>query len=1491
MKDGTTTTKGLVATSPTKIQHGGGALNLILQRAKERRALAIRQQQQQQPITVSESTADLVLNMEETARRADTPDHEKNLENFDFDPCLVDGGAQKDVRGPGNKGKRWAKGQSSSSNPTIKKHREVAKTRFFQPFLFGPPAGSTQKSGLTQEALKQHTYASESSKPHDPSAAVEVITAPPSVSHGDFDDDETYSVISGKTFRSSSSVKTFATGFSNCSNVSFNKLHRGFTPTSSLHREMLAVLAAVSEVIKQEGGKETDTEYFAVLMTTLEVAETSEDSLGATLALLGMVIKRVPASVLKVKFSTSAKCLLDLLGRYIESDNSLLIRSLVGCLGVLLRNQDVSAWSSSSTLQIYDALLTFVSSPKPQVRKAAQHAICSILKGSTFLTQDEDAPILHPVASRTGKFCLTFIEEHGFGSEPSPLLHLLNLLKEIVAVLPQSEVKPLCESLLKLMTLNNVLISSCAMQCFHSMFICRPRAITLSADLNARLITALYDYQPSANDTQPLRGWLSVMTQALLNLGRLDSLLCVGHLPRFFSVATVLWSSDRMEVVLSVTPSLASLISQGLEPAFNQPENMAAVTSAAEKITKSVEQSLNYQTVKAWKYVIHLCTTLIEGVGKSRPEILKSLIKSLASLRVSPRFPHEAEADFAIGKAVRVCGPRFLLKCIPLGITGKEKNSYEFPYSWLLPILRENIQNTELGFFIEYFLPLAQTCRARVPQCKEDQDRVGFRIFDLLQRQMWALLPGFCKCPTDVEVSFKQIAKLLGQALADRPDIRMDVMAALRQLIIHSKTDDKIQVEVARYAKNYIPLLFNLFTTKSTTDEEESQRESVFQTTTYYLQVADTELLHSLFDKAKEKLTTASASLKSEDKAVAEENQFIWESVLALLRALVVYQDPDRVESFVQLVLPWIMGSESKPQKKAYRIVEEIVGADEASPCGRHVRASLSRIVKLFTSSRDIVKAPSRASRLRILSRLVALLAEQPSTAPNRRFLVASASEAALAVKGVGEKVKAAAFALLVDVGRIFQKWSSDPQVALGDYVTKLMKGMSSDDEAHIATAVTSVTYVVHEFASNCTEELIDTVLESICTLLVTGNRDVVLACLVFIRMFTVTVHSQRLPLYLKRLITGLSSMDEELKRTYLIKTRDIFIRLIRKCGADLVMKLVPEDDTVLLKRLNKIRKIEARKKKQKEERKAAGNEEDDEDETEMATQPKTMEHVLADSDSELENDEEEDKDVRKKTPKTCSQKGVIDQSCARHAGAIDGREEKKKKESIFKTAPDGRMIIDDGGDSSDSSQESDVDLSKALDKMEVDRKRKIDDHQSMVDEEDEPSFKYQAGGSGIHRPVAVAVKPSSAKGRTVHKLTTKQRAQQSQEKVKPTDYGVEYRSQKARGDVKRKGQPDPFAYVPLSRNALNKRKKAKMSGQFKGLVKAARKGASVGSKIRVGSTGWDHNLRWIGSLPSLNGWEEVAIFQPTPQSPSKRKFVLQLVSLHASCQEFKGQG
>ena len=86
------------------------------------------------------------------------------------------------------------------------------------------------------------------------------------------------------------------------------------------------------------------------------------------------------------------------------------------------------------------------------------------------------------------------------------------------------------------------------------------------------------------------------------------------------------------------------------------------------------------------------------------------------------------------------------------------------------------------------------------------------------------------------------------------------------------------------------------------------------------------------------------------------------------------------------------------------------------------------------------------------------------------------------------------------------------------------------------------------------------------------------------------------------------------------------------------------------------------------------------------------------------------------------------------------------------------------------------------------------------------PQMKYPASGSGIHRK------------------TGKQNSQFP-------DYGAEYRAKKGKGDVKRKNKPDPYVYVPLQKQGLNKRKKAKFEGQFKGLVKAAQKGSAIGRK------------------------------------------------------------
>jgi ribosomal RNA-processing protein 12 len=66
-------------------------------------------------------------------------------------------------------------------------------------------------------------------------------------------------------------------------------------------------------------------------MTTLDVSE-SEESVTAVVMLLGMGIKKVPTEVLKLKYSEMAKTFVNYLGKFAESDNTALLRS-VGDIG------------------------------------------------------------------------------------------------------------------------------------------------------------------------------------------------------------------------------------------------------------------------------------------------------------------------------------------------------------------------------------------------------------------------------------------------------------------------------------------------------------------------------------------------------------------------------------------------------------------------------------------------------------------------------------------------------------------------------------------------------------------------------------------------------------------------------------------------------------------------------------------------------------------------------------------------------------------------------------------------------------------------------------------------------------------------------------------------------------------------------------------------------------------------------------------------------
>jgi len=71
---------------------------------------------------------------------------------------------------------------------------------------------------------------------------------------------------------------------------------------------------------------------------------------------------------------------------------------------------------------------------------------------------------------------------------------------------------------------------------------------------------------------------------------------------------------------------------------------------------------------------------------------------------------------------------------------------------------------------------------------REKGDLINSTVLFTLQDQIWSLFPGYCSQATDILSSFKLIAKGIGTSLTKRPDLRIYLLAGLRNLI--SKTNN-----------------------------------------------------------------------------------------------------------------------------------------------------------------------------------------------------------------------------------------------------------------------------------------------------------------------------------------------------------------------------------------------------------------------------------------------------------------------------------------------------------------------------------------------------------------------------------------------------------------------------------------------------------------------------------------------------------------------------
>ncbi|KAJ7399224.1 RRP12-like protein [Pitangus sulphuratus] len=1197
---------------------------------------------------------------------------------------------------------------------------------------------------------------------------------------------------------------TFLSGLSDCTNATFSKVQRFWESNSAAHKEICAVLAAVTEVIRSRGGKESETEYFAALMTTLEAVE-SPESLSAVAYLLNLVLKRVPSPVLIKKFSDASKAFMSIVSSQACSSSTSALRWVLSCLATLLRKQDLAAWSYPVTLQVYHGLLSFCVHTKPKVRKAAQYGVCSVLRGSEFMFGDA-APENHPAAPSTAKFCVQEIEKAGGAKEATTTLHILALLRDVLPCFPAAMVKTCCETLLRVMTLSHVLVTACAMQAFHSLFSAQASVACLPAELNAQIITALYDYVPSTSDLQPLLTWLSTMERAHINLGRLQKDLCWAHLPRLFSAAMNCFLSPHSQVVSAAAQTLETLLSECIAPHM---EDLGTVSASAPapaaylcKMFKSVEEGLTYRFHAAWDEVLRVLEIFFKTCGKQCHPIMRKCLRSLCDLRLSAHFPYTAEVDQAVGAAVSTMGPEVLLEAVPLEIDGKEE-TLDFPRSWLLPVLRDYVQGTRLGFFTSYFLPLAAALRNRAQEFTQAGKTVEAKLYDTLQWQVWTLLPGFCTHPTDVLGAFKGLARTLGMAISERPDLRPTVCQALRTLIHKGCETDAERAEVGRFAKNFLPILFNVYSQPEEDGGSSAQRRSVLDTVRAYLTITDPQMVCGFLEKASVKLTSP------------ESSEFARLSILDLVVAMAPYADEQSLDSLYRTIQPSLQSKERSVQKKAYRVLEEVCAASHA-PCQAFVRSHLQDLQTALLDSLKSAASPAKRPRLKCLFHIVKQL-----SAEHEPFITALVPEVILCTKEVSVGARKNAFLLLVEMGHAFIRFGPNPEEAMQRFLLLIYVGLTGS-VTMISCTVLALTRLFFEFKDHLEFSVVEQLLQNICLLLASRTRDVVKAALGFLKVTLLLVDTKLLAKHVQPMLEAVGNLSDDMRRHFRMKLRNLFIKFIRKFGFELVKGLLPSE---YHKVLVNIRKAEARNRKQRALKRAAA---DTDEEEAPPAQPKgdSMEEILADSEDEEE--EEEERHRNKEWRKQARQKGqawlkegeedeplnFLDPNVSQRVLATKpGPKRSRGVSHDFQMSEDGRLIIHEEEEEMDDDEAKGADEEMADVLQDVGLRSKKNQKRRFREEPDDEEAEagtysqYRAGGSGIHRPLN-----------------------------KEPAFGAEYRSKKGKGDVKKKGQLDPYAYIPLNRAKLNRRKRAKMQGQFKGLMKGAQRGAKAGRRNRVKS-------------------------------------------------------
>ncbi|KAH3668905.1 hypothetical protein OGAPHI_002660 [Ogataea philodendri] len=1090
------------------------------------------------------------------------------------------------------------------------------------------------------------------------------------------------------------------------------KIRAQVTSKLENQKQLALVLQAIDENLADQKQKQSPVTYFVSFISLLDQCCDGEDIrdsnlAGVALYFLDIVCPYTPKQLLRSKFSE----ILARLAPSLSSNESEapLLRSGIGVLESLLVSQETGAWINSDNYKIspkrgLSGLLQLSLDPRPKVRKRAQEAV-----HKTLSTVPAGPSLEHPASTMCGEFSLNSVikllerqqQEKKNKDLNTEIIHNLQLIASITKAnsWPLKQIIPLCDVLLAVAKTSDQYLVSSAFDAFEGLF--QSMNDEVDEDRFVQVLNVLFDLKPAVNDQHLAPSWLAVIAKALTSYSKtLDAYKCILKLPDVFNIVSDFFLSENTNVRISASQCLIAVIEDSVDkqylllPPKTTPEVYENVEEVIEKLSEITANLLSVKFRQAASVICELIASIFNKFGSRAGPYFTSHLQVIGDWRSNEQegFELNQVSETVISVAISSIGPEQVLNVLPLNLT----NSKATGRAWLLPILRDNVSHSKLGYYISEILPLTTFFEEKI--ANGNPESMNTKVFATIVDQIWSLLPHFCDLPSDLIESFTDdFASKLAGLLYEKADLRNIICHALKLLVESNVTyslgviDDAVlnqefPVELAQKNVEYLSatkafkmlsVLFNVFSQTPV-----AQRGYVLETIDVYLQISKPEDLENTFNKVcailKQALDDEKETdlIKSDEPVAKSSIPKLSITMMDLIAQMAKYVPESCHNALFSIFNQTVKIPDVQLQKRSYRIITKMLETEAGEQAAL---GFISNILSLLLETTDSTMTAAKSARFALMLAIIKLL-----PADQLHFVPAVVSEVIISTKSLNEKTRESAYQTLIvmatkmleNEGAPVRNSLNDPEMpdsvaSLQEFFTICSAGLAGATSNMISAAITSLSCLVYEFHTKMDIQLLTDLYQTVELFLTSRNREIIKSTLGFVKVAILSLPEEMVTQNMKGLLTNLMTASHEHKNHFKSKVKHIIERLIRKFGVELVEECIPEEDKKLVAN---IKKSKARAKRKKTEGTGAN-----------ATDTGVMSGYEAALYSESESEDEEEDSTGKPQQYISEPRDtpldLLDKDTLTHISSSKPKKfTKKSLQNEFKTK-NGKLVVDEEDD------------------------------------------------------------------------------------------------------------------------------------------------------------------------------------------------------------------